>query len=84
MKTEQEIKESLKAWVLKKNPQMESSDVDYDTHLLATRIISSLHIMEIILEIEKLKGEKFNIKSIKPGVFNSINTIYAAFFANAL
>jgi acyl carrier protein len=83
MKSEAEIKESLKAWVLKKNPKMQSTEIDFDTHLLATRIISSLHIMEVILEIEKIKGEKFNLKNLKPGVFNSINSIYSAFFEKA-
>jgi acyl carrier protein len=83
MKTAEEIKESLKAWVLKKNPKIQSADLDFDTHLLATRIISSLHIMEVILEIEKLKGERFNLKNLKPGAFNSINSIYAAFFEQA-
>jgi acyl carrier protein len=83
-KTEQEIKESLKAWILKKNPKLQSEDLNDETRLMESRIISSLHIMELILEIEKLKGSKFNIKSMKPGVFQSVNSIYQAFFVSSL
>jgi len=83
MKTEQEIKENLKAWIVKKNPKIKSEDLTNETLLMESRIISSLHIMELILEIEKLRGSKFNIKNIKPGVFQSVNSIYQAFFVSA-
>ncbi|MGZ6434487.1 MAG: hypothetical protein ACXWRE_14215, partial [Pseudobdellovibrionaceae bacterium] len=50
--------------------------------LLESRILSSLHVMELILEVEKIKGTKFNLKNIKPGAFNSIDNIYNSFFGN--
>lgn len=84
MKTEQEIKESLRTWIAKKNPKIKKEDLTDETLLMESRIISSLHIMELILEIEKLKGSKFNIKNIKPGVFQSVNSIYMAFFVSAV
>ncbi len=83
MKTEQEVKTLLKQWVLKKSAKISESDLNYQTQLLEGRIISSLHIMELILEVEKIKGSKFNLKNIKPGAFNSIDSIYSSFFGSA-
>jgi acyl carrier protein len=80
MKNEHEIKEQLRQWVLKKNNKITDADLTLETGLLEKRIISSLHIMELILEVERIKGSKFNLKNIKPGSFNNINSIYSSFF----
>lgn len=80
MKTELEIKETLRQWVLKKSKKVTPEELTFGTPLLETRILSSLHVMELILEIERIKGAKFNIKNLKPGVFNSIDSIYSSFF----
>lgn len=82
MKTEQEVKETLRQWVLKKSKKVTETELAFDTHLLETRILSSLHVMELILEVEKIKGSKFNLKAIKPGAFNTIDSIYASFFGS--
>ncbi|MGZ3742400.1 MAG: hypothetical protein ACXVB1_03585 [Pseudobdellovibrionaceae bacterium] len=82
MKTEQEIKEMLRQWVLKKSKKVTDAELRFETHLLESRILSSLHVMELILEVEKIKGTKFNLKNIKPGAFNSIDNIYNSFFGN--
>ncbi|WP_413290194.1 hypothetical protein [Bdellovibrio sp. HCB337] len=83
MKTEQEIKETLRQWVLKKSKKVQEAELNYATHLLETRILTSLHVMELILEVERIKGSKFNLKNIKPGAFNTIDSIYASFFGTA-
>lgn len=83
MSTEQEIKQTLKQWVLRKSKKISEADLTDQTMLLESRIITSLHVMELILEIERIKGTKFNIKNLKPGVFNSIDNIYVAFFKDA-
>jgi hypothetical protein len=82
MKTEQEVKESLRQWVLKKSKKVTDADLRTTTPLLESRIISSLHVMELILEIEKIKGSKFNLKTLKPGAFHSIDSIYSTFFGS--
>jgi acyl carrier protein len=84
MKNSEEIKSDLRNWILKKNGKIKSQDLTNETKLLEARIISSLHIMELILEIEKMKGAKLNLKKMKPGVFGSVNSIYEAFFASDL
>lgn len=83
MKTEQEVKTLLKQWILKKSTKIKESDLTDQTPLFEKRIITSLQVMELILEIEKIRGSKFNLKSIKPGAFGSIDNIYSSFFGSA-
>ncbi len=80
MKPENEIKESLKTWVTQVSKKPEAAQVNFETDLLTGRIISSLQIMDLIIEIERLRESPANLKKIKPGVFKSINTIYETFF----
>jgi acyl carrier protein len=79
MKTEQELKLELKNWVLQKSTKVTAEDLTYETPLIDTRIITSMQVMELILFLEKLKGSRLNMKNIKPGVFQDINSIYASF-----
>lgn len=78
MKSADEIKNELKGWLEKKSPLCEN--LTFETNIIEAGLISSLEIMELILFIEQLKGEKFNLKKIKPGSFNSIDSIYKSFF----
>jgi acyl carrier protein len=83
MSQQQEIKETLRQWVLKKSQKITEAELTFETALLESRILTSLHVMELILEIERISGAKFNLKNMKPGAFNSINNIYTAFFGIA-
>lgn len=78
MKTELEIKQQLISWIEKKGRH--DGVVTSDLNVIEKGIVTSLDIMELILFIEQIKGEKFNLKNIKPGSFNSVNSIYASFF----
>lgn len=78
MKTEENVKTQLRGWIKAKCHTGE--EVTDDLNVIETRIISSLDIMELIIFIEQIKGEKFNLKNIKPGSFNSVNSIYTSFF----
>lgn len=79
MRTETELKEELMKWVLTKSTKITAADLTDSTPLIETRIISSMQVMELILFLEKLKGGKLNMKNIKPGVFQDINSIYNTF-----
>jgi acyl carrier protein len=79
MKTEEEFKIELKNWVLQKSTKITAQDLTYSTPLIDTRIISSMQVMELILFLEKLKGSRLNMKNIKPGVFQDIDSIYNSF-----
>lgn len=78
--SEAEIKHALGAWVKKVSRKPEAASVTDETPLIESRLITSLQIMELILEIERLKGQPFELRNLKPGVFNTINSIYATFF----
>jgi hypothetical protein len=81
MKTETEVKNELRAWVLKTSKKVNADELTDATPLIEKRIISSLQIMDLILVIERLRGSPFDIKSLKPGAFQSIDAIYKSFFA---
>jgi acyl carrier protein len=79
MKSENEIKQELRTWILKVG-KVTPEGLTNETPLIEKRIIKSLQIMELILLIEKLKGSRFDLKAIKPGAFNTIDSIYRSFF----
>jgi len=79
MKTEADLRQALRDWVLSKSKKVTAAELTDQTSLIETRIISSLQIMELILLIEKLRGQRFDLKSIKPGAFGSIDSIYDSF-----
>ncbi len=80
MKSESEIRAEIREWILRKNTKISAAELADDTPLLEKRIISSLHIMELILLIERIKASRFDLKAIKPGAFNSVDSIYRSFF----
>ena len=83
MRSESEVRQELRLWIFKVSKKLtpETQAIFADsTSLMDSRIITSLQIMELILVIEKLRGQKFDLKKLKPGAFNSINSIYATFF----
>lgn len=79
MSSEKELKESLRNWILTKNQKIAAAQLADDTAILESRIISSLQIMDLILELEKLSGRAIEVEQLKPGVFASINSIYENF-----
>jgi acyl carrier protein len=79
MRSEEELKQELKNWVLLKSTKVKAEELSTSTPLIDTRIISSMQVMELILFLEKLKGSRLNMKNIKPGVFQDIDSIYNTF-----
>ncbi len=77
---EQEVKLSLRKWIIEKNGKIQSEDLKPDTPIIEQRIISSLQIMDLILFLEKLRGNAIDVENLKPGVFRTIDIIYSNFF----
>lgn len=77
---EQEVKLSLRKWIIEKNGKIQSKDLKDDTPIIEQRIISSLQIMDLILFLEKLRGDAIDVENLKPGVFRTIDIIYNNFF----
>lgn len=80
MDTATEIKDSLRACISRLNGKVPVDSILNDTPVIEKRIITSLQVMDLILELEQLRGKPVDIKALKPGVFRDINSMYAAFW----
>lgn len=80
MRTETEIKQALREWIVKANSKIQPEELDDETPIIEQRIISSLQVMDMIFFIEKLSNKSIEVESLKVGVFQNINAIYDNFF----
>jgi len=83
MKTENEIRQSLREWIVKTIGKIRPEELDDETPIIERRIISSLQLTDLILMLERLSDSPIDIEMLKPGVFRDINTIYRNFFEPA-
>ena len=80
MRTEEEIRQSLRDWIVKKNGKIRPEDLSDQTPIIEQRIISSLQVMDLIFYLEQLSGNPIEVDDLKPGVFRDIDSIYRNFF----
>ena len=80
MKTEKEIRQTLREWVIKTSGKIKPEELTDETPIIEQRIISSLQIMDLILFLEQQTGGSIDVTQLKPGVFRSVNVIYRNFF----
>ena len=83
MKTQVEIRETLRDWIVRTSGKVKASDVQDDTPILERRIVKSLDVMDLILFLEELRGRPIDVESLKPGVFRDIDAIWTNFFDGA-
>ena len=83
MKTEIEIRQSLRDWIAKTNGKIRAEDLNDDTPIIERRIISSLQLTDLILMLERLSDNLIDVEMLKPGAFRDINSIYRNFFETA-
>lgn len=83
MKSETEIRQALRDWVIKTNGKIQPAELTDETAIIEQRIISSLQVMDLILFIEKLSDRSIEVDDLKVGVFKNINALYDNFFRNA-
>jgi acyl carrier protein len=82
MTRETEIRDALRAWIVKTNGKIRPDQLDDETPIIEQRIITSLQVMDLILFLEKLSDRSIEVDTLKVGVFKNINAIYNAFFAS--
>jgi acyl carrier protein len=80
MKTESEVRQTLRDWIVKKNGRIAARDLVDDTPIIERRIISSLQLTDLILTLEKMSGNPIDAEMLRPGAFRDINAIYRNFF----
>ncbi|HZR46996.1 MAG TPA: hypothetical protein VFA47_09845 [Candidatus Manganitrophaceae bacterium] len=80
MKTELEIRKALHDWIVKTNGKIRPESLTDETPIIEQRIISSLQVIDLLLFLEQLTGKSVDVEKLKPGIFESINTLYENFF----
>ena len=82
MRTEEEIRQSLRDWIAEKSGKVRPEEIGDRTPIIEQRIISSLQVMDLILFLEQLSGKPIEVDDLKPGVFRDIDALYQNFFAS--
>lgn len=80
--TEQDIKQQLRAWIVRRNGKVAAEDVTDTTPIVERRVLSSLHVAELLVYIASLRKRPVDIESLKPGAFRDVDTIYRSFFGD--
>jgi hypothetical protein len=69
----------LRDWVAAKAKNLPEEGLTDDTPLLEGRHLTSLHIPELLLLVERLRHSPVDVDSLRPGDFHSIRTIATRF-----
>jgi acyl carrier protein len=83
VKTEHEIRQALREWVIAKNGKLHGDQLDDKTPIIEHRIITSLQVIDLIVFLEKLTGRSIAVHELKAGVFQNINAIFDNFFRDS-
>jgi acyl carrier protein len=83
MRTETEIKQALRDWIVSTNGKIRAEELNNETPIIEQRVISSLQVMDLIFFIERLSNRSIEVESLKVGVFRNVDAIYANFFQPA-
>jgi hypothetical protein len=81
MRSEREIREALRSWVLDKAKNLDGSVLTDKTPLFEERYLRSLHLPELLLFIERLAGVPIEVDDLRPGDFRDIDTLVLRFCA---
>jgi hypothetical protein len=74
------VKDSLRACIARLSGKLSPAEIADDTPIIERRIITSLQVLDLILELELLRGKPIDVESLKPGVFKNIDSIHAGFW----
>jgi hypothetical protein len=69
----------LRQWVAGKARDLPPGGLTDDLPLLAGRHLTSLHIPELLLVLERLRGRAIEADRLQPGDFQDVRTIAARF-----
>jgi hypothetical protein len=72
-----DVREQVRAFVLELNPGLDPADLTDRTPLLARRLITSRHILDLLLLIEDLRRAPVDPASLVPHSFADIDSIVA-------
>ncbi len=75
-----QAREAIKDWVLTKTTKITRDELTAETPLIETRLVTSLQLMELLVKIESMREAPLDIENLKPGTFNTIDTMVKAFW----
>ncbi len=79
MRSEREIREALRSWILTKARNLDGAALTDTTPLFEERQLRSLHVPELLLLLERLRGEPIDVEDLRPGDFRDIDTLVLRF-----
>jgi hypothetical protein len=81
MISEQEAKDAIRSWVVSRARSLAPDQIDGTTPLFADGHLISVHVPELLLLLERLRGEPVDPEGLAPGDFRDIDTIVRRFCA---
>ena len=78
-----EARANLRAWILAKNDEVDPGELSDQTPLLAAGWLRSIHLPELILMLERWRGEPVDVSDLGPGDFDNVETIVSRFLIGA-
>jgi hypothetical protein len=77
MRSEQEFRGELRAWAAAKA----GVPVTDRQQIFSERTLRSVHIPELLLLMERLRGAPIDVEALRPGDFRDIDTLVARFWS---
>jgi hypothetical protein len=75
------MRSELRSWVLSK--AKEPGELTDHTPLIGGGWLRSVHLPELLLLMERLRGEPIDVEDLRPGDFRDIDTLVARFGGGA-
>ena len=72
--------ETLRQWLLSKNPALDPRTLSETTDIIETRALDSLELVEFILFLEQTSGRSILVETLEPEVLRTLGRIYQTFF----
>lgn len=79
MRSDQEIRDLLRSWVLTKAPELSADGLTDRTPLFEERHLRSVHLPELLLLLERLRAAPIEVEELQPGDFRDIHTMVDRF-----
>ncbi|MEV0966275.1 acyl carrier protein [Streptomyces sp. NPDC049910] len=73
--------EDVRDWILSRNPDV--TELDAETDIIDTRIISSLQFVELVLHVEEVRGAMLESAEIDLDAFRTLKSIEENFLRPA-
>ena len=70
---------ALRQFVLDRNPALTPQALGDDTPLLTERLVTSLHLLDLLLLLESMRQAPIDVRRMSPDSFRSIDSIVDTF-----